>query len=73
MAQLKAGVVDGNGQLDSLALNTTVFCTSATPGPHLGHGGGSGQSTLIGGGGRNWFFTLFPSAIVDRKSTDQVN
>jgi hypothetical protein len=73
VAQLRAGVVDANGHRDFLALNATVFGTGTPPGPGFGRGGGEGQSTLIGGGGQNWFFTLFASAIIDLKSTDQVN
>jgi hypothetical protein len=71
--QLRAGVLDGNGQLDKLVLNSTVFCTGTPPGPRFGRGGGNGQSTLFGGGGQNWFFTLYPSEIVDLTNNDIVN
>jgi hypothetical protein len=73
VAALKSGVVDGDGNTDRLILSTTVFCTGTAPGPRFGRGGGNGQSTMLGNGGRNWFFTLYPSVIVDLKSTDQVN
>jgi hypothetical protein len=57
-----------------LVLNSTVFVSSVAPGPRYGRGGGFQQSTLVGGGGLNWFFTLFPSTIVDlRVGLDQVD
>jgi hypothetical protein len=57
-----------------LIVNSTVFLPNTPPGPRFGSGGGSQQSTLIGGGGLNWFFTLFPSTIVDlQQGIEQVN
>jgi hypothetical protein len=58
---------------NTLVLNQSVFCTSTVPGPRFGRGGGNGQSTLVGNGGQNWFFTLYSSAIVDLNSTETVN
>ena len=56
-----------------LALGQTVFCPATIPGPHIGYGGGNGQSTMIGNGGQNWFFTLYATDVVDLKPTDQVD
>ena len=65
----------GSGQPggDVLGLNQTVFCPSTSPGPRFGLGGGEGQTTMVGGGGDNWFFTLYPTTIVDLQNTDVVD
>jgi hypothetical protein len=56
-----------------LVFNKTVFSTTTPPGPRFGRGGGNGQSTLVGNGTQNWFFTFYPTAIVDLAAGEQVN
>ncbi len=56
-----------------LILGKTVFVPVSPPGPRFGRGGGSGQSTLIGGSGQDWFFTLYPTTIINRKKNDFVD
>jgi hypothetical protein len=72
IAHLKNG--GGLNGTSRLIVNSTVFLPNVPPGPGWSSGGGLGQSTLYGGGGLNWFFTLFPSTIVDLKvGVEQVN
>ena len=65
---LTGGVVDSLGNTDRLVLNGTIFADSTPPGPRFGRGGGEFQSTMYGNGGQNWFFTLYPTEIVDLKA-----
>ena len=69
---LRSGTGQGGGH--ALILNVTVICPSgSSPGPRFGRGGGEDQTTMIGNGGDNWFFTLYPTTVVDLKSTDAVD
>ena len=42
-------------------------------GPRFGRGGGALYSTLVGGGGLDWFFTAIVTSITDRTPGEQLN
>jgi hypothetical protein len=73
VSHLRVANSGGLNGANVLILNKTVFVTSTPPGRHFDWWGGTGQSTLFGGCGTNWYFTLFASAIIDRKKGEQVN
>ena len=56
-----------------LILNVSVFSPTTVAGPRFGRGGGNGQSTLVGNAANDWFFTNYPSAIINLRSDEQVD
>ena len=66
----------GSGQPGGHALvegGTVSTPSGSSPGPRIGRGGGEDQTTMLGEGGRNWFFTLFPTTVIDLKDTDAID
>jgi hypothetical protein len=56
----------------------TVFSPAAPPpiGPRFGYGGSTNVTTITaiaGGLGQNWYFTNYPTSIVNKKPTEQIN
>ena len=66
-------MVDGLGNTDRLTLNQTVFSSATIPGPRFGRGGGENQTTMIGNGGQDWYFTQYASTIIDLNGFDVVD
>jgi Ca2+-binding RTX toxin-like protein len=58
-----------------LTVGSTVILFPAQPtiGPRFGRGNVLYETTLLGNGGQNWFFTSTLSSIADRKTGEVVN
>lgn len=63
------GLAAGN----PLIVDVTVFVPFFAAGPQYGRGGGERTATLIGGPGRDWFFTGLLLATIDPELNEAVN